>query len=59
MNEVPCRYCDKRNSECHGNCKEYLEWAKENEKFRRTKYEKDRISFLSNGERPKRRHSKR
>ena len=25
----PCKDCNKRTVECHGNCKEYKDWKKE------------------------------
>lgn len=43
MRDCPCKKCEKRHATCHGNCEEYKEWAKENEKFR----EKARLNAAS------------
>ena len=56
--ELPCRYCEKRNPECHGTCKEYIEWREEHEKVMSRVREEARIAYLSRERRPKRRHGK-
>ena len=27
--DSPCKGCSDRNADCHGTCKEYLDWSKE------------------------------
>ena len=29
MRMVPCKDCQKREVGCHGNCTDYIQWAKE------------------------------
>ena len=51
----PCRDCEKRNIGCHSKCSLYKEWAKENEKLRKERYEKTRAEYLSRPGKPVRR----
>lgn len=50
IKECPCRYCEKRDSLCHGSCEEYLDWADENAKIRKRKNESARINVLAYNE---------
>lgn len=54
----PCRDCDKRTIGCHSKCEQYKEWAKENEKLRTERYERNRAEYLSRPGKPVRRRRK-
>lgn len=32
--ECPCRYCDNRTVDCHGNCDKYIQWNQANKNLR-------------------------
>lgn len=46
MSECPCRYCNARHANCHGECKKYLEWNDAREAYRNELFKKKRLEFL-------------
>lgn len=34
MSYCPCKDCESRNSNCHSNCKDYIDWDNQNKKRR-------------------------
>lgn len=35
--KVPCKNCDRRTVGCHAECREYLEYQKENERIKKNR----------------------
>lgn len=58
MIECPCRYCNKRHSECHSQCNEYKEWSEYNNKLNAKIREAKTLDYLARDSRPKRRHGR-